>query len=291
MSGTCVAVGAAIGAIIGGGSSISGIRKWNKSLIKAFQKQMYYMQMNYNYNQNALDRQERGAYDAAVGELFSLSVSANQNNASVYAAVNEQSYEGRTADQIKRTVSGTTERQKRAVKDSYEEDVYNIRSQKDALYVQMKAGVEQAREELNSQFVTGSQAWSQVIGGAIQGAALGAATGGAASAAAGVAGGAIGGTSSSFAVAGTSGVGGAAGTMGGEIAGASLSGTTAAGMGMTSGTYLSTYASTFGSTFAKLYAGYGSKSMGYSQMASLASSGVREFGGSGTNTQYKYRRY
>lgn len=218
MSGTCVAVGMVVGAIVGGGSSVYGIRRGNKKLLKAWQKQMKYVQMNYNYNQNALDIQEKGAYDAAVGELFSISLNANQNNATVEAAIAEQNFEGRTTKQIQRSISGQSERQKTAVKEAYGEEVYNIRSQKDALYVQMKAGVDQARDDLNHSFTKGLSAWMQVIDSAAKGAAIGAATGGAAGAAAGA--------------------GGGAGASGASAFGAKLS--------------------TFGSTFAKLYWGNGS---------------------------------
>lgn len=287
MSGVCVAVGAVVGAVIGGGSSIKNIRKGNKKLTDAFRKQMYYMQMNYNYNQNALDKQERGAYDSAVSELFEITVNANQNNATVNAAINEQGFDGRTTQQMKRSVSGTTERQKRAIKDVYEEGVYNIRSQKDALYIQMKAGVEQARDNLNASYVKGKEAWVTTIDSAAKGAAIGAATAGAGSAAFSAAGASVGGASTTAVTAGTSAVGGSGATMGGTIAGTSLSGTAASGMGWSSMSYLSNFGSTFGSTFAKLYMGYGN-TMGYGQMASLFSNVI---GGGGTNQQYRYRRF
>ena len=242
-----IVIGAVVGAVIGGGSSILGIRKGNNQLIKAFNKQMKYMQMNYNYNQNALDRQEKGAYDSAISELFNLSLNAYQNNASVNAALNEQNYTGRSARQIPRSVAGQTARQKSAIKDAYEEGVYNIRSQKDALYIQMKAGVQQARGSLNKQFTKGLSAVMQVADGAAKGAAIGAVTAGAGSAAAGAAGSAVGGTSGTLVTAGTSAIeAGGVSTMGGTIAGSSLAGTSAAGMGMGSSAYWSTFASSFG---------------------------------------------
>ena len=242
-----IVIGAVVGAVVGGGSSILGIRKGNNQLIKAFNKQMKYMQMNYNYNQNALDRQEKGAYDSAISELFNLSLNAYQNNASVNAALNEQHYTGRSARQISRSVAGQTARQKSAIKDAYEEGVYNIRSQKDALYIQMKAGVQQARDNLNRQFTKGLSAVMQVADGAAKGAAIGAVTAGAGSAAAGAAGGAVGGTSGTLVTAGTSAIeAGGVSSMGGTIAGSSLAGTSAAGMGMGSSAYWSTFASSFG---------------------------------------------
>ena len=107
MSGV-IAAGAVIGAVAGGGSSLWQKSKYNRSLTKAFKKQMYYAQMNYNWNQNQLTRQEQSAYDNAVSNLFQLSYNALQNNATVEASLAETGYEGRTAGQIKRSISGAS---------------------------------------------------------------------------------------------------------------------------------------------------------------------------------------
>lgn len=231
-----IAAGAVIGAVAGGGSSLWQKSKYNRSLTKAFKKQMYYAQMNYNWNQNQLTRQEQSAYDNAVSNLFQLSYNALQNNATVEASLAETGYEGRTAGQIKRSISGAVLRQKTALKDAYETDVTNIRSQKDALYVQMKNSVEQARDQLKSQYKGGISYLMEFLDTSAKGAAIGAFTAGAGSALAGAAGGAAGGTGGSIAgtvggeavVAGTSSVGGSAGLSG--IAGASALGTSTAGV-------------------------------------------------------------
>ena len=231
-----IAAGAVIGAVAGGGSSLWQKSKYNRSLTKAFKKQMYYAQMNYNWNQNQLTRQEQSAYDNAVSNLFQLSYNALQNNATVEASLAETGYEGRTAGQIKRSISGAVLRQKTALKDAYETDVTNIRSQKDALYVQMKNSVEQARDQLKSQYKGGISYLMEFLDSSAKGAAIGAATAGAGSALAGAAGGAAGGTGGSIAgtvggetvLAGTSSVGGSAGLSG--IAGASALGTSTAGV-------------------------------------------------------------
>lgn len=235
MSGV-IAAGAVIGAVAGGGSSLWQKSKYNRSLTKAFKKQMYYAQMNYNWNQNQLTRQEQSAYDNAVSNLFQLSYNALQNNATVEASLAETGYEGRTAGQIKRSISGAVLRQKTALKDAYETDVTNIRSQKDALYVQMKNSVEQARDQLKSQYKGGISYLMEFLDTSAKGAAIGAATAGAGSALAGAAGGAAGGTGGTIAgtvggeavVAGTSSVGGSAGLSG--AAGASALGTSTAGV-------------------------------------------------------------
>lgn len=231
-----IAAGAVIGAVAGGGSSLWQKSKYNRSLTKAFKKQMYYAQMNYNWNQNQLTRQEQSAYDNAVSNLFQLSYSALQNNATVEASLAETGYEGRTAGQIKRSISGAVLRQKAALKDAYETDVTNIRSQKDALYVQMKNSVEQARDQLKSQYKGGISYLMEFLDTSAKGAAIGAFTAGAGSALAGAAGGAAGGTGGSIAgtvggetvLAGTSSVGGSVGLSG--AAGASALGTSTAGV-------------------------------------------------------------
>ena len=236
-----IAAGAVIGAVAGGGSSLWQKSKYNRSLTKAFKKQMYYAQMNYNWNQNQLTRQEQSAYDNAVSNLFQLSYNALQNNATVEASLAETGYEGRTAGQIKRSISGAVLRQKTALKDAYETDVTNIRSQKDALYVQMKNSVEQARDQLKSQYKGGMSYVMEFLDSSAKGAAIGAATAGAGSALAGAAG-TVGGTGGTIAgtvggetvVAGTSSVGGSAGLYG--IAGANVLGTSTTGVTTSSST-------------------------------------------------------
>lgn len=237
-----IAAGAVIGAVAGGGSSLWQKSKYNRKLTKAFKKQMYYAQMNYNWNQNQLTRQEQSAYDSAVSNLFQLSYNALQNNAAVEASLAETGYEGRTSGQIKRSISGAVLRQKTALKDAYETDVVNIRSQKDALYVQMKNSVEQSRDQLKSQYKGGISYLMEFLDTSAKGAAIGAFTAGAGSALAGAAGGAAGGTGGSIAgtvggetvLAGTSSVGGSAGLSG--IAGANVLGTSTAGVTTSSST-------------------------------------------------------
>ncbi len=185
MSGVVIGVGAAIGAVVGGGSAIHGMSKQNRSTISMFKKQMYYMQLNYNYNQAALDRQERSLYDSAVGNLFQLSMNAFQNQSSVEAAQAESGVEGRTQDKLGQVIRGQNARQITSAKEAYEVDVWNVRSKKEALYIETKNAVEQAKTNLDNSLIYGSRAFSQFMGSAIQGAAIGAATAGVASAAGG----------------------------------------------------------------------------------------------------------
>lgn len=197
-----VVAGAVIGGIIGGGSSIKSISKQNKQKTKAFLKQMEYLQRNYNYNQAALDRQERSRYDSALVDLFTMSLNSYQNNSQLEAALAETGTEGRSSEKIMQTVRGQSARQETAYKEAYLNDVWNIRGQKEALYISTKAEVEQAKDQLSASYIHGTQAFGQFVNGVAMGAALGAATAGAASAV----GGAIGGT--------------AGGKVGGEVGGA-----------------------------------------------------------------------
>lgn len=215
MSGVVIGVGAAVGAVVGGGSSLYGASKTNRNQIKAFKKQMYYMQLNYNYNQAALNRQERSLYDSAVGNLFNMSVNAFQNQSQVEAAQAESGVEGRTQDKLGQVIRGTNLRQQTALKESYEVDVWNVRSQKEALYIETKNAVEQARDNLSNSFIKGSKLYAQLFQGVTTGAALGAATAGIGSAV----GGALGGAMSSTA---TGALGGGAGDAGGATPSASI---------------------------------------------------------------------
>ena len=209
MSGVVIGVGAAIGAVVGGGGSLYGISKQNRSMVKAFKKQMHYLQLNYNYNQASLDRQERSMYDSALGELFSLSLNAYQNNSQIEAAIAETGLDGRSQDKIKQTISGQTLRQETATKEAYLNDVWNVRFQKDALYIQTKASVEQAKDNLNNNLIGGSSAFQQFLSGAINGAAMGAATAGIGSAVGGALGGATSSAAASTATGASAGIGGA----------------------------------------------------------------------------------
>ena len=209
MSGVVIGVGAAVGAVVGGGSTLYSASKTNRNQIKAFKKQMYYMQLNYNYNQAALNRQERSLYDSAVGNLFNMSVNAFQNQSQVEAAQAESGVEGRTQDKLGQVIRGTNLRQQTALKESYEVDVWNVRSQKEALYIETKNAVEQARDNLSNSFIKGSKLYAQLFQGVTTGAALGAATAGIGSAVGGALGGAASSAAASTATGASAGIGGA----------------------------------------------------------------------------------
>ena len=178
MSGTIVGIGAAVGAVVGGGSSILGISKSNRNMIKAFKQQMKYLQTNYNYNQAALDRQEKSMYDSAMVELLGLSMNAYQNNAQVEAAMAETGLEGRSQEKIQQVIHGQTSRQETATKEAYKQGVWEVRGQKEALYITTKNEVEQYKASVKSNLVGGTQAFMQVMSDTLQGASIGASVAG-----------------------------------------------------------------------------------------------------------------
>lgn len=229
---SAIIAGAIIGGAMGFGSGLYGVSKGNRQLIKTFKKQMYYAQLNYNYNQAQLTKQQTSMYHNAMSQLGQLSYNAYLNNATVQAAQAQTGYQGRTSQAISRAISGQALRQKTAIKDSYQNAVANVRSQKDALYIEMKNNVKQARQNLSNSFTHGINAFMKVLQSTAQGAAVGAFTGGVASAASG----AIGGASAGAASAGASGATGAVGATGAAgvdaVSGAAVSATsTTAGAG------------------------------------------------------------
>lgn len=228
-----IVAGAIIGGIIGGGSSLISISKQNKKKTKAFLKQMEYLQRNYNYNQAALDRQERSRYDLALVDLFTMSLNSYQNNSQIESALAETGTEGRSSEKIMQTIRGQTDRQKTSYKEAYLNDVWNIRGQKEALYISTKSDIEQAKDQLSASYIHGTEAFGQFVNGVATGAVLGAATAGAGSAIGGAMGGAAGGTAAG-AAGGTAG-GAAGGTAGGAAGGSLGAVSSAAGVDAISG--------------------------------------------------------
>lgn len=283
MSGVVIGVGAAVGAVIGGAGSLYGTSKQNRSMVKAFKKQMHYLQLNYNYNQASLDRQERSMYDSALGELFSLSLNAYQNNSQIEAAIAETGLDGRSQDKIKQTISGQTLRQETATKEAYLNDVWNVRFQKDALYIQTKASVEQARDNLNNNLIGGSRAFQQFLSGAITGATMGATTAGVGSAVGGALGGAVGGQTGGMLAAevGVDAISSAAPTVTGAGAGAVTADSFLASYGLSASTVPTLGASTIASTGMS----------GASSSASIASNTGGSFLGNVVANYQQYKPY
>ena len=289
MSGVVIGVGAAVGAVVGGGSTLYSASKTNRNQIKAFKKQMYYMQLNYNYNQAALNRQERSLYDSAVGNLFNMSVNAFQNQSQVEAAQAESGVEGRTQDKLGQVIRGTNLRQQTALKEAYEVDVWNVRSQKEALYIETKNAVEQARDNLSNSFIKGSKLYAQLFQGVTTGAALGAATAGIGSAVGGALGGAMSSTATGALGGGGAGAAGGAGAVTAEsfLASYGISASTVPTLGA------STMASTGASTgsLAALGGAGAVASTGMSGATSSASTASNTGGSIFGNVMANYQQY
>lgn len=181
-------IGAIIGGAIGFANGVYGVSKGNRELTKAFNQQMKAVMQNYNYNQNALNQEERYALDNAKQQLFQLELNSVQNNATVEASLAETGYEGRNANKIRQSISGQVERQKTAKIDNYYLQTDQIRAKKDNLYIQTDREIQQARKQLESQYTGGLQAAMQIADSTAKGAMMGAFAGGVANSMMGTAG-------------------------------------------------------------------------------------------------------
>ena len=151
MSGNVVGgiIGAAIGTTVGLVGSIKNIRDTQKAMKEAYLRQMEILIQNYNYNQNALDQESRFNLESAKQNLFNITFNGIQNNSAVFAAQAETGHEGRTGQQIARAITGQVERRRTGVVENYQQQDYQIRRERDNLYIQTQKTVEQAEENFN----------------------------------------------------------------------------------------------------------------------------------------------
>lgn len=152
MSGNFVGgiIGAAIGTTVGLVGSIKSIRDTQKAMRESYIRQMETLMLNYNYNQNALDEESRFKLESAKQNLFNITFNGIQNNSTVFAAKAETGHEGRTGQQIARAITGQVERRRTGVIENYQLQDYQIRREKDNLYIQTKRTVEQAEDNFNN---------------------------------------------------------------------------------------------------------------------------------------------
>ena len=152
MSGNFVGgiIGAAIGTTVGLVGSIKSIRDTQKAMKESYLRQMEILTQNYNYNQNALDEESRFKLESAKQNLFNITFNGIQNNSAVFAAQAETGHEGRTGQQIARAITGQVERRRTGVIENYQQQEYQIRREKDNLYIQTKRTVEQAEDNFNN---------------------------------------------------------------------------------------------------------------------------------------------
>ena len=152
MSGNFVGgiIGAAIGTTVGLVGSIKSIRDTQKAMRESYIRQMETLMLNYNYNQNALDEESRFKLESAKQNLFNITFNGIQNNSAVFAAQAETGHEGRTGQQIARAITGQVERRRTGVIENYQQQDYQIRRERDNLYIQTKKTVEQAEDNFNN---------------------------------------------------------------------------------------------------------------------------------------------
>lgn len=143
-------IGAAIGTTVGLVGSVKGIRDTKKAMRESYIRQMETLMLNYNYNQNALDEESRFKLESAKQNLFNITFNGIQNNSTVFAAQAETGHEGRTGQQIARAITGQVERRRTGVIENYQLQDYQIRREKDNLYIQTKRTVEQAEDNFNN---------------------------------------------------------------------------------------------------------------------------------------------
>lgn len=143
-------IGAAIGTTVGLVGSIKNIRDTQKAMRKSYIRQMEILIQNYNYNQNALDQESRFNLESAKQNLFNITFNGIQNNSAVFAAQAETGHEGRTGQQIARAITGQVERRRTGVIENYQQQDYQIRRERDNLYIQTQKTVEQAEENFNN---------------------------------------------------------------------------------------------------------------------------------------------
>lgn len=143
-------IGAAIGTTVGLVGSIKSIRDTQKAMKESYIRQMEILMQNYNYNQNALDQESRFNLESAKQNLFNITFNGIQNNSAVFAAQAETGHEGRTGQQIARAITGQVERRRTGVIENYQQQDYQIRRERDNLYIQTKKTVEQAEDNFNN---------------------------------------------------------------------------------------------------------------------------------------------
>lgn len=143
-------IGAAIGTTVGLVGSIKNIRDTQKAMKEAYLRQMKILIQNYNYNQNALDQESRFNLESAKQNLFNITFNGIQNNSAVFAAQSETGHEGRTGQQIARAITGQVERRRTGVIENYQQQDYQIRRERDNLYIQTQKTVEQAEDNFNN---------------------------------------------------------------------------------------------------------------------------------------------
>lgn len=170
-------IGGIIGGVVGAFGTAHGIREQQEAMKEAYLKQMETLLLNYNYNQQALDEEQRFTLESAKNELFNITLNGIQNNSAVFAAQAETGHEGRTGQQIARAITGQVERRRTGVIAGYEQDIYQIKRERDNLYIQTKRTVDQAEENFNEMQASAFENVFSVFQGSVKGSMIGAVIG------------------------------------------------------------------------------------------------------------------
>lgn len=170
-------IGGIIGGVVGAFGTAYGIREQQKAMKEAYLKQMETLLLNYNYNQQALDEEQRFTLESAKNELFNITLNGTQNNSAVFAAQAETGHEGRTGQQIARAITGQVERKRTGIIAGYEQDIYQIKRERDNLYIQTKRTADQAKENFNEMQASNFENVFSVFQGSVKGSMIGAAMG------------------------------------------------------------------------------------------------------------------
>lgn len=268
-------IGGIIGGVVGAFGTAYSIREQQQNMKDAYVAQMKTLMLNYNYNQNALDQEQRFALDNAKSELFNITWNGIQNNSAVFAAQAETGHEGRTGQQIARAITGQVERRRTSVIAGYEQDTYQRRRERDNLYIQTKRTVEQAEENYNDMASSDLENVLSVFQGSVKGSMIGAAIG------SGIGGGfgsMMGGASSGIAGAGS-----------GSISAANVvSNVGSIGASSSNALTLSAGSSGGGFSFGNFLGGFNQSYSQYSNMFNAFSSLNNMFSGNSSN---RYNRY
>ena len=165
------------GALIGGGLAAFGVGASNKQAVANYKAQVKALTLNYNYGLTNLSRQGRSLYEESVAQLFDMSLNSMKNQSMVEAAQAESGVEGRSSEKVMQDVVAIDERAKTNVKDNFNRQAENLRSEAQSLYLttksQMGAAYSQAKGATTSGFGSVLKIASGALNGAIMGATVG----------------------------------------------------------------------------------------------------------------------
>lgn len=178
----------AIGAAVGAGSSLLGIKDENKRIgaeIAAQNATKQNMVKSMNYEVANLSIEQRNQFDQAVQQLQNNSIDSIRNQGMIAAALGETNLQGRTTDAVMREVQGQDARVKDSIKDNHQRAWTSLQQNKEATIMQTQSSLDGMPK------IQTPSAFSQILkvaGGAVSGATMGSNVGGMVSSAGGISG-------------------------------------------------------------------------------------------------------